>query len=113
MYTYLARLVKVVDGDTIDIDISLGFRITIMQRCRLRGINTPETRGASREAGLKASEFTKAWLAGVEQLTIHSFKPYGDDKFGRFLVQVFKTPTEPSLNDALLASGNAVPFMVD
>ena len=57
MYEYTARVLKVVDGDTLDLSIDLGFNIWITQRCRLQGIDTPETRtldSAEKVLGLKA-----------------------------------------------------------
>lgn len=113
MYEYKAFLVKVVDGDTIDINIDLGFRITVLQRCRLRGLNCPEKRGPTKAAGDAATQFTAEWLGKTGTLTIKSSKPYPDDKYGRFLVDV-SSPVQPTtLNEALLSSGNAVPYMVN
>lgn len=116
MYQYKASVVNVVDGDTIDLDIDLGFRITIRQRCRLRGVNCPEKRGATKSAGDLATEFTKEWLtdAGAYgQVEIRSSKPYADDKYGRFLVEVSSPIHSSTLNEALIASKNAVPYMVN
>lgn len=122
MYEYKATVWRVVDGDTIDIDIDLGFRITVRQRCRLRGLNCPEKRGETKEAGIQATRFTEQWLGGVAHqsgatyapIVIRSSKPYADDKYGRFLVDVFYDTTgKNSLNEALIASGNAVPYMVN
>lgn len=59
MYTYKARLVRVVDGDTIDAEIDLGFNVLIRQRIRLFGIDTPESRTRDleeKERGLAAKQ---------------------------------------------------------
>jgi len=53
-YLYKGQLLKTVDGDTIDVLISLGFNISFKCRLRLYGVNTPETRGKSKKAGLEA-----------------------------------------------------------
>lgn len=125
MYEYKARVLRVVDGDTVDVEVDLGFRIKIVQRCRLRGLNAPEMKGATREAGLAAMRFVDEWLGlsvsvdGArwydKPVVIRSRKPYGDDKYGRFLVDVYRTEgaSAESLNAALLRTGNAVPFMVN
>lgn len=117
MYEYKAKLVKVVDGDTIDIDIDLGFHLCIRQRCRLRGVDCPEKKGATKEAGLAAQAFTATWLGRLGTLLIRSSKPYADDKYGRYLVEVFDpsvgNTASTSLNNALLVEGHAVPFMVE
>lgn len=57
MYTYKAKLVRIIDGDTVDAEIDLGFGVFINQRVRLYGINTPETRTLDleeKERGLAA-----------------------------------------------------------
>ena len=56
MYTYAARLVRVVDGDTVDLDIDLGFHITVRERFRLAGIDTPELRDRNTELRAAAYE---------------------------------------------------------
>ena len=59
MYTYKAKLDRVVDGDTLDANIDLGFDITVHKRIRLAGINTPESRTRDKEEkkrGLAAKE---------------------------------------------------------
>lgn len=112
MYEYRATLVKVVDGDTIDIDVDLGFRLTVRQRCRLKGLNCPEKKGVTKAAGDAATAFSAAFLGSLgSNLVIRSAKPYADDKYGRFLVDVFVDGK--SLNEALLLNKHAVPFMAD
>jgi micrococcal nuclease len=111
MYEYKASLVRVVDGDTCDLSISLGFHVTILQRCRLSGINAPEVRGENKVAGIAATEFVKSWFPSDGQVIIKSEKPYPDDKYGRFLVEIYR-PTEvsatKSLNESLIVAGHAV-----
>jgi micrococcal nuclease len=88
MYDYKAKVVKVVDGDTIDVEIDLGFDIRIDQRCRLYGVDTPETRTRNKkekEAGLKSKQFVKDQLSSKDIL-IRS-EEYG--KFGRPLAIIF------------------------
>ena len=88
MYNYQARVERVVDGDTIDLTISLGFDIYIKERVRLFGVDTPETRTRNKkekQAGLKAKLFVQEAIEGknVEIVT--------DDKgkFGRYLASLW------------------------
>jgi micrococcal nuclease len=87
MYEYKAKVINVVDGDTLDLDIDLGFDTHIVGgergRIRLYGINTPEKTGATKEAGLKATEFTKAAVLG-KTVTVRTIKDK-QEKFGRLL----------------------------
>lgn len=111
-YVYRARVVRVVDGDTLDVTIDAGFRATREERLRLLGVNTPELRGASRPAGLAAREFATVWLAqayaGDEwPLVVQTVKA---DTFGRYLATVWRASDGRNLNADLLASGHAVPF---
>ena len=89
MYEYNYKLVKVVDGDTIDVDIDLGFGVWLQkQRIRMMGIDTPESRTSDKEEkvyGLLAKEKLQTLLATGKVL-----KTYKDakGKFGRILADV-------------------------
>jgi len=87
MYEYRVKVIKVVDGDTVDVDIDLGFGVWLKkQRIRLYGIDTPESRTRDKEEkkyGKAASAFLKAHLKiGVPVLRTHKD---GKGKFGRIL----------------------------
>lgn len=86
MFTYkVEQVVKVVDGDTVDIIIDLGFSIFSKQRIRVQGIDTAETRTRDLEEkglGLKAKEFAKEWFSRPGELVVQTFK---DEKYGRML----------------------------
>ena len=88
---YQAELIKVVDGDTIDCYIDLGFNIKIKKRVRYMGIDTWESRTrdlAEKEKGLAAKARNKELLeSGVFKL-----KSFGTGKFGRVLGEVFVSP---------------------
>lgn len=103
MYEYKAKVVKVVDGDTIDCDVDLGFYMTARIRFRLARIDTPEVRGEERPEGLAA----KAWL--VERLEAVNneivVKTEKTGKYGRWLGEV--VIGEENVNDALVKSGHA------
>lgn len=87
-YQYRAKIIKVVDGDTVDIDIDLGFDVHLTnQRIRLKGVDTPESRTRDlleKKYGLLAKDFVKSYLKVGQWTTLQTFK---DDKgkFGRIL----------------------------
>jgi micrococcal nuclease len=116
MYEYRATLKKVVDGDTVDVELSLGFDIYQSHRLRLYGVNTPELhdRDATiRAKALEAKQFlidTLPTAAGA--ITVRSHKDAGD-KYGRYLAELFLPEQEVSVNQQLVARGLAVPFMTD
>lgn len=90
MYEYKAKILNVVDGDTFDMDIDLGFNIHIHERVRLLGIDTPEKFGEEKPLGLKVKEFATKNFLGKE-VVIQSEKADEaavTDSFGRWLVYV-------------------------
>ena len=75
MYTYKAKLVKVVDGDTIDVTIDLGFDVSVKKRVRFEGINAPESRTRDlkeKALGLAAKDRVKCILAENSCFTLES-----------------------------------------
>lgn len=98
LYNYKAKLIKVVDGDTVDIEIDLGFDIHINQRVRLYNINTPETRTTNlleKEAGLKVKWLLENLLLDKD-IYVKTIK--SNDKFGRYLADIiFARPTDLEL----------------
>jgi len=90
MFRYNAKVLNVVDGDTFDVEIDLGFHIIIRQRVRLAGVDTPEMNSSDTTMREKAKEAKKfvfdKFLAAKNQITIESVKPA--DKFGRYLARV-------------------------
>lgn len=113
MYIYECKVLNIVDGDTIDIEIDLGFNIKVKERVRLLGVDTPEVFGTKAEpAGNIASNFTKTWIEQRQKLNnkfaYHSIKYNARDKYGRslgILMWTGSTAAE-SLNEAIKASGN-------
>ena len=91
MYEYKCKMVKVVDGDTVDVDIDLGFGVWMRdQRIRLYGIDTPESRTSDDQEkvyGLAAKDFVVKWT-NAGDLSLKTFK---DDrgKFGRILGEIW------------------------
>lgn len=99
-----AYLLRVVDGDTIDFTIDVGFRHTTDQRFRLLGLNAPEARGATRDWGLLASDWVSQWIAQYERVEVESHRA---DSFGRWLGRIY-SPTGRSMNDDMIKQGYAV-----
>ena len=90
MYQYKAKITSVVDGDTFDMDIDLGFNIHIHERVRLLDIDTPEKFGEEKELGLIVKRYAENVFLG-EEVVIKSEKAdvaADTDSFGRWLVRV-------------------------
>ena len=114
MYTYKIKLDRVVDGDTIDAEIDLGFDIKVKKRVRFMGINAPESRTKDLEEkakGLAAKDRVKQLLEGCENITL---KSHGVGKFGRCLGEIFLDMVDgqdkitlESLNELLIKEGHA------
>jgi micrococcal nuclease len=120
MYEYKAHVVKVVDGDTVDVDIDLGFGIVMKdERVRIMGIDTPESRTSDKVEKL----FGKAASARVKELLDDDIilktqiARNGEDmkgKYGRilgdFIVERFEDGRQEMLTDILVAEGHAVAY---
>lgn len=102
LYHYSAELIRVVDGDTCVLRVDLGFSVFVVIKARLFGINCPEM---STPAGPVAKQFAEDWFLKANLLTIQS---HGPDKYNRWDVTIWGNKDGVSLNDAILASGNAV-----
>ena len=112
MYTYNIKLDRVIDGDTIDANIDLGFDVNVKKRIRFVGINAPEsrTRDADEKVkGLAAKERVKGLLRDAENITV---KSHGIGKFGRCLGEVIITQAgkETNLNELLISEGHAIEY---
>jgi micrococcal nuclease len=109
MYEYQAYPTYVVDGDTVDLQVDLGFHVHIRARFRLRGINTPE-RGEPGYA--EAKQFVAdSIMFPIPQLLVIETKLDAADKYGRMLAQIFYGQNR-WLNQELIEAGHAVPYMV-
>lgn len=112
MYQYKAKIDRIVDGDTIDIIVDLGFKITTNQRIRLKGINTPETYNVKRDSdeykkGTIAKEFVmKRITENNSEALIETDKDTG--KYGRYIATIWLADSEISLNDELVEKGFAI-----
>ena len=114
MYQYKCKIIKVLDGDTVDIDLDLGFKIILAnQRVRMAGVDTPESRTTIAEEKVRG-QLSKKKLA--EKLPVGSWQiietqksDSNDDKFGRIL-GVFILEDGTRVNDWLIQNNYAVPY---
>jgi micrococcal nuclease len=117
MYEYrVKKVLKVVDGDTIDVDIDLGFDISFTSRVRLAGIDTPESRTtdkAEKVLGLEVKDRLKTLISSANTVVIRTEKPDSSEKYGRILGWLFLDGAEKSVNEALIADGYAWGYMGD
>ena len=111
MYEYFVKEVKnVVDGDTIDVIIDLGFDILFASRVRLAGIDTPESRTtdkAEKALGVEAKEYLKKQLKDAKTIVIRTEKMNSSEKYGRILGWVYVNGESESLNNKMINDGYA------
>lgn len=117
MYEYrVKQVLRVVDGDTIDVDIDLGFDISFTSRVRLAGIDTPESRTTDKKEkvlGLEVKQRLKDILSKSSKIVIRTEKPDSTEKYGRILGWLYIDGAEKSINEGLIADGYAWGYMGD
>jgi len=117
MYEYFVKEVKnVVDGDTIDVIIDLGFDILFASRVRLAGIDTPESRTtnkAEKALGLEAKEYLKKHLKDAKSVVIRTEKMDSSEKYGRILGWVYVNGESESVNNKMINDGYAWGYLGD
>lgn len=117
MYEYRIKKVhRVVDGDTIDVDIDLGFNISYFQRVRLAGIDTPESRTKDlyeKQLGLEVKKKLDDLIKAATTIVVKTEKPDSSEKYGRVLGWLYLDGAEKSVNEALIAGGYAWDYMGD
>lgn len=107
-YWYLCReVVKVYDGDTFTLRLTLGFEITFTVQVRLLGIDTPEIRGDERERGLEVRDYVRLMLENAQEIIVNTYKDR-TGKYGRYLAIVYVDGL--NLNLHLLDEGLAEPY---
>lgn len=96
-------VIRVIDGDTVELSIDMGNKTRWQSSFRIRGIDAPEMHGASRAAG-EASKavLTRLLSNGIERVTTH--KP---DKYGRWLVDIKVSATIPDVAARMVEDGHA------
>lgn len=113
MYEYQAELTRLVDGDTMHVQIDLGLDTYQNQSIRLYGVNTPEVRGDTKEAGQAATDWVANWfrvhvdlvVPGPNYFTLRTIKDRRE-KYGRYL-GIVVAPDGAILNKDLVDSGHA------
>jgi micrococcal nuclease len=116
-YTYKARITNVVDGDTVDAVVDVGFKMTAMLRLRLLGVNTPELKSSDpveRQKAMQAKDYVYASLMNQDVI----IKTQKSDAFGRYLATIYfrvgNVVTQEvewqEFNGSLITKGFAVPF---
>ena len=117
MYEYhVKKVTNVVDGDTIDVDIDLGFDISFSSRVRLAGIDTPESRTtnkAEKVLGLEAKEYVKSKIKDAKEVIIKTEKMDSSEKYGRILGWLFLDGSKVSVNEQMIAEGYAWGYLGD
>jgi micrococcal nuclease len=113
MYQYkIKKIHRIIDGDTIDVAIDVGFHITINQRVRLKGIDAAETRTKNlteKTEGLLAKEWLEKELSKPGEWIIETTK---DDKYGRILGTLYLIGEPVTVNERMINDGIAKPYMV-
>lgn len=107
---YVKKVNKVVDGDTIDVDIDLGFDISFSSRVRLAGIDTPESRTSDKmekALGLESKAYLKHAIDNAKSVVIKTEKLDSSEKYGRILGWVFLDGSEKSINQEMIDKGYA------
>ena len=116
-YIYRVKSVnKVVDGDTIDVDIDLGFDVSLAKRVRLAGVDTPESRTKDeyeKKLGIEAKEWLKHHLEGAKDILIKTELPDSTEKYGRILGWLYVNNELVSLNEKMIHEGYAWTYLGD
>lgn len=115
MYEYYVKEVtKVVDGDTIDVIIDLGFSIMYSSRVRLAGIDTPESRTSDKyekQLGLESKDYLKHAIESATNISIKTEKSDSSEKYGRILGWVYLD--DVCINNVLVDNGYAWSYLGD
>jgi len=115
MYEYRCKVVKIVDGDTVDVDIDLGFGVWLKkERIRMFGIDTPESRTRDldeKKYGLMAKDYITRLLDDEGGIVLKTRKD-AEGKYGRILGELWRTTdfADTSINDLMIKNHHAVAY---
>lgn len=113
MYEYkIKEVIRIIDGDTIEILIDIGFNIFHKEKVRLNRIDTPEIHSKNefeKKLGKEAIDYLQAWIEKQNSLSIRTSK---DDKYGRILGEIYGDSSK-SINDLLIENGYAWEYYGD
>jgi len=110
MYEYKVKVSDVIDGDTIDVVIDLGFDIFTNKRIRLYGIDCPESRTTDlyeKKLGLEAKEYLKNVLGNASTVVVKTLSTDSYEKYGRVLGQIYTDSSTTSVNELMISRGYA------
>jgi micrococcal nuclease len=113
---YVKEVTNVVDGDTIDVVIDLGFDISFSSRVRLAGIDTPESRTTDKmekALGLESKEYLKKSIKAAKTVVIKTEKMDSSEKYGRILGWVYLDGSGNSINNEMIEKGYAWGYLGD
>jgi micrococcal nuclease len=110
-YIYEAIVIHIVDGDTVDLRVDLGFRVQRTDRFRLYGINAPEMRGIDKELGRQARAALETMIPVGSPILIKTHR--GMDKYGRWLAEILTPDSASTVNELMVARGFAAEYMKD
>ena len=109
-HIYRADIARVVDGDTCDVTLHLGFDILYKGRVRLTGIDTPESRTrdlVEKKFGLASKQYFKDWAAKYDSVLVESTEK---GKFGRILGRIYNPDMSECYNDKSIEDHHAVVY---
>jgi len=110
MYEYKVTVDRVIDGDTVDVDVHLGFNVVLSkQRVRLHGIDTPESRTRNKEEKVRGL-ISKEYLKNICESSSIRLQSKDRGKFGRILGVLYKDDETISINQKMCEEGFAVPY---
>lgn len=108
------EVIRVIDGDTVELEIDTGFKNKHTDVFRIYGIDAPEIRGKTKEAGVAAKEFLDGFLLFSKLSFVNTFKDKSD-KYGRILVQIFvvdhRDQKISEVGAVMINAGHAVPYL--
>jgi micrococcal nuclease len=113
---YVKQVTNVVDGDTIDVVIDLGFDISFTSRVRLAGIDTPESRTkdkAEKALGLESKKYLADRIKAAKNIVIRTEKINSSEKFGRILGWLYLDGESNSINHEMIERGYAWGYLGD
>ena len=115
-YEYHAKVINVVDGDTIVVDVDLGFNVVLSnQSVRLLGVDAPESRTSDKIEkvfGLASKEYAKEFVETCKkQVILRTHKSDDSEKFGRLLGEIINPDSKEVLNNSLVEEGFAVKYL--
>ena len=113
---YVKQVTKVVDGDTIDVVIDLGFDISFTSRVRLAGIDTPESRTkdlVEKALGLESKKYLADRIKAAKNIVIKTEKINSSEKYGRILGWLYLDGEGTSINTEMIEKGYAWGYLGD